>query len=299
MTTTTLHPHVAGFIKRPKLRTWLGWLLTGVVGLCTLLTLIPLVAVLGFVLVRGIGRFNLALFTQLPPPPGLAGGGLGNALVGTVLVVSLGTVMAVPLGVLTAVYLSEFCHAPVHREIARWLRLGINVWAGIPSLIVGVFVYGLLVSTGMVGYSAIAAGVAVAVLMVPMIVRATDAALHMVPPELRWASVGLGASHWDTVVRVVLPAALPSIVTGVIVAMARAAGDTAALLFTALFSPFWPQGLFEPIATLSVLVYNLATMPFAPQQELAGAAAFCLVLLSLAASVLARLVMRRGGWCQL
>jgi phosphate transport system permease protein len=293
MTTTTLHPHVAGLIKRPQGRTYSGWLLTGLAALCTGLTLMPLLAVLGFVLVRGMGRVHLALLTQLPPPPGSSGGGLGNALVGTVIVVSLGTVMAVPLGVLTAVYLSEFSHTPGQQAIARWVRLGINGLAGMPAILVGVFVYGLLVATGILGYSAVAAGVAVAVLMLPMVVRTTEEALKMVPQELRWASVGLGASHYDTVVRVVLPAALPSVVTGVMLAMARAAGDTAALLFTALFSHFWPQGLLEPIATLSVLVYNFAAVPFAPQQELAWAAAFFLVMLLLVTSVVARLVMRR------
>jgi len=293
MTTTTLHPHVAGLLKRPRGRTWIGWLLTGLAALCTGLTLMPLLAVLGFVLVRGMGRVNLALLTQLPPPPGSSGGGFGNALVGTVIVVSLGTVMAVPLGVLTAVYLSEFSHTPGQQAIARWVRLSINGLAGVPAILVGVFVYGLLVATGILGYSAVAAGVAVAVLMLPMVVRTTEEALKMVPQELRWASVGLGAAHYDTVVRVVLPAALPSVVTGVMLAMARAAGDTAALLFTALFSHFWPQGLFEPIATLSVLVYNFAAVPFAPQQELAWAAAFFLVMLLLVTSVVARLVMRR------
>jgi phosphate transport system permease protein len=293
MTTTALHPQVTGLLKRPRGRTWIGWLLTGLAALCTGLTLMPLFAVLGFVLVRGMGRVHLALLTQLPPPPGSSGGGLGNALMGTVIVVSLGTVMAVPLGVLTAVYLSEFSHTPGQQAIARWVRLSINGLAGVPAILVGVFVYGLLVATGIFGYSAVAAGVAVAVLMLPMMVRTTEEALKRVPQELRWASVGLGASHYDTVVRVVLPAALPSVVTGVMLAMARAAGDTAALLFTALFSNFWPQGLFEPIATLSVLVYNFAAVPFQPQQELAWAAAFFLVILLLIASVVARLVMRR------
>jgi len=293
MTTATLNPQVAGLTKRPQLHNWVGWVMTGLVGLCALLTIIPLFAVLGFVLVRGISRFSLTLFTQLPPPPGLSGGGFGNALIGTIIVVLLGTLISVPFGVLTAVYLSEFSNTKAQKEVARWVRFGINVLAGVPSIIAGVFAYGLFVTTGIFGYSAAAAGVALAVLMLPTIVRTTDEALKIVPQEVRWASVGLGASNYYTTLRVVLPAALPSILTGVILAMARAVGDTAALIFTALFSSFWPRGLFEPIATLSVLVYNFATVPFKPQQELAWAASFFLVMLILVASVASRLVIRR------
>lgn len=293
MTTATLNPQVAGLIKRPQLRNWVGGIMTGLVGLCALCTVIPLFAVLGFVLVRGISRFSLTLFTQLPPPPGLSGGGFGNALIGTIIVVLLGTLISVPFGVLTAVYLSEFSSTKVQKEVARWVRFGINVLAGVPSIIAGVFAYGLFVTTGIFGYSAAAAGVALAVLMLPTIVRTTDEALKIVPQEVRWASVGLGASNYYTTLRVVLPAALPSILTGVILAMARAVGDTAALIFTALFSSFWPRGLLEPIATLSVLVYNFATVPFKPQQELAWAASFFLVMLILVASVASRLVIRR------
>jgi phosphate transport system permease protein len=205
----------------------------------------------------------------------------------------LGTLISVPFGVLTAVYLSEFSSTKVQKEVARWVRFGINVLAGVPSIIAGVFAYGLFVTTGIFGYSAAAAGVALAVLMLPTIVRTTDEALKIVPQEVRWASVGLGASNYYTTLRVVLPAALPSILTGVILAMARAVGDTAALIFTALFSSFWPRGLLEPIATLSVLVYNFASVPFKPQQELAWAASFFLVMLILVASVASRLVIRR------
>ncbi|MCS7031477.1 MAG: phosphate ABC transporter permease PstA [Gloeomargarita sp. SKYG116] len=293
-TTTTVHPQVQPLLKRLQFRTLFGWVMTGLVSLCALLTLMPLFAVLGFVLVRGISRFSLDLFTKLPPPPGLSGGGFGNALIGTLIVVLLGTLISVPFGVLTAVYLSEFSNADARqKEIARWVRFGINVLAGVPSIIAGVFAYGLLVTTGIFGYSAMAAGVALAVLMLPTVIRTADEALKIVPQDVRWASVGLGASNYYTIFRVVLPAALPGILTGVILAMARAVGDTAALIFTALFSTFWPRSLLEPIATLSVLVYNFATVPYKPQQELAWAASFFLVMLILIASVASRLVIRR------
>ncbi|MEO0948925.1 MAG: phosphate ABC transporter permease PstA, partial [Cyanobacteria bacterium J06641_5] len=193
----------------------------------------------------------------------------------------------VPIGVLAAVYLSEFSPKPV----ARWIRFATNVLSGVPSIISGVFAFGLIVATTK-SFSAVAGGIALAVLMLPIIVRTTDEALQIVPQEVRWASVGLGASKYTTALRVVVPAALPAILTGVTLSVARAAGETAPLIFTALFSFFWPQGLFEPTPSLAVLVYNFAIVPFKAQQELAWAASLILVFIVLLASVLARLAVR-------
>lgn len=254
--------------------------------LCLAITLVPLVLVLAFVIIQGASRINLALFTELPPPPGLAGGGLANAIVGTLIVVAIATLIAVPFGVMAAVYLSEFSEGS---QLARWVRFFTNVLSGVPSIISGVFVYALLVKTSFTGYSAIAGGVALAVLMLPTLIRTTDEALQMIPKEIRWASVGIGASRYQTVLQIVLPAAIPSILTGVTLAIARAAGETAPLIFTALSSPFWPSGVFDPIASLSVLVYNFAIVPFQPQQELAWAGSLILVLLVLLTSISARL----------
>lgn len=264
--------------------------MTIVSGACLTITLVPLVLVLAFVLLKGANRLNLELFTQLPPPPGLEGGGIANAIIGTIIVVAIATVIAVPFGVMAAVYLSEFSEGS---QVARWVRFFTNVLSGVPSIISGVFIYALLVRTGAVGYSAIAGGVALAVLMLPTIIRTTDEALQIIPQEIRWASVGVGASRYQTVLQIVLPAAIPSILTGVTLAIARAAGETAPLIFTALSSPFWPSGLFNPIASLSVLVYNFAIVPFEPQQQLAWAASLILVLLVLVTSVTARLATAR------
>lgn len=264
--------------------------MTGVSALCLGITLVPLVLVLAFVLIRGFSRLNLSLLTELPPPPGLDGGGLANAILGTIIVVALATLIAVPFGVMAAVYLSEFSAGS---QVARWVRFFTNVLSGVPSIISGVFVYALLVRTNFTGYSAIAGGVALAVLMLPTIIRTTDEALQIIPKEIRWASVGVGASRYQTVLQIVLPAAIPSILTGVTLAIARAAGETAPLIFTALSSPFWPSGVFEPIASLSVLVYNFAIVPFQPQQELAWAGSLILVLLVLITSVIARFATRQ------
>ncbi len=270
-------------------RSLFGIVMTILSGACLAITLVPLFAVLIYVISKGFNRLNLDLFIKLPPPPGLQGGGIANAIIGTLIVVGLAILMSVPFGVLAAVYLSEFSSG----TLARWIRFATNVLSGVPSIISGIFAYGLIVaSTG--GFSAVAGGVALAVLMLPTIVRTTDEALQIVPQEVRWASVGLGSSNYQTVLKVVLPAAIPAILTGVTLAVARAAGETAPLIFTALNSPFWPKGLWEPTPSLSVLIYNFATVPFKAQQELAWAASFILVLMILITSILARWATRKS-----
>ena len=264
--------------------------MTAVATACIIITLIPLFAVLIYVGLQGFSRLNLDLFTQLPPPPGLSGGGIANAIIGTLMVVALATAISVPIGVFAAVYLSEFSGG---NQIARWVRFATNVLSGVPSIIAGIFAYGLLIGTGVVGFSAIAGGVALSVLMLPTIIRTTDEALKIVPQDIRWAALGVGAYNYQTVLKIVLPAALPAILTGVTLAIARAAGETAPLIFTALFSNFWPRGALEPIASLSVLVYNFAIVPFKPQQELAWAGSLILVLLVLITSTLARWATRQ------
>jgi phosphate transport system permease protein len=278
--------------KQSSRRSLFNTIMTGIAALCIVITLIPLVLVLTYVIIRGFNRFDLALFTQLPPAPGLEGGGIANAIQGTLIVCAIATLISLPFGVMTAIWLSEFSEGS---KLAESVRFATNVLSGVPSIIAGVFIYGLLVRTNITGYSSIAGGVALAVLMLPTIIRTTDEALKIVPQEIRWASTGVGASRYQTVLQVVLPAAVPAILTGVTLAIARAAGETAPLIFTALFSPFWFNGFFEPIASLSVLVYNFAILPFQPQQELAWAASLILVLLVLATSIIARFVTRKRG----
>jgi len=285
---------VANLKKQPSSpRTLLGLIMTSLAGLCLFLTLIPLFAVLIYVTIQGASRINLDLFTKLPPPPGLSGGGVANAIIGTLIVVALATAIAVPIGVLAAIYLSEFSN---DNQIARGVRFATNILSGVPSIIAGIFAYGLFVATGILGFSAIAGGAALAVLMLPTIIRTTDEALQIVPQDIRRAALGVGAYKFQTVLFIVLPAAIPSILTGVTLAIARAAGETAPLIFTALFSNFWPKGVKEPIATLAVLVYNFATVPFAPQQQLAWAASLILVFLVLITSVSARVATRRKSF---
>jgi phosphate transport system permease protein len=263
-------------------------LFTGLAALFTALAVLPLVLVLVYVLIKGGSLISLQLLSELPPAPGLEGGGIGNALVGTLIVTLIASLIAIPVGVGSGVYLAEYSRGGA---FARFVRFGTNVLAGVPSIICGVFVYGLIVATRAFAgqsYSALAGGIALAVLMVPTVIKTTDEALKLVANELRWGALGVGASKFVTITRITLPAALAPIATGVVLAIARAAGETAPLIFTALFSPFWPDGLLNPIASMSVLIYNFAIMPYEAQISLAWAASFVLVVMILAANLLAR-----------
>lgn len=267
-------------------RTLFGMVMTGITSLFMFMAIIPLFIILIYLMIQGISSISLSVFTELPPPPMVDGGGFGNAILGTVIMVGIAVLISVPIGVLAAIYLSEFSRG----QLPQWIRFATNVLSGVPSIIVGVFAYAVIVLVTK-KYSAWAGGFALSMLMLPIIVRTTDESLKLVPQDVRQASVGIGANDYQTVLQVVLPAALPAIITGVTLSVARAAGETAPLLFTALFTQFWPNwsnGLVEPTASLAVLVYNFAIVPFQNQQQLAWAAAFILVLLVLCTSILAR-----------
>ena len=274
-------------------RTLFNTVMTVLAFICGILALIPLLAVLYYVIIRGFSSLNLNVFTELPPAPFAKNGGFGNAILGTLLMVGIGAMISIPFGVLAAIYLTEFSS----QKVARWIRFATNVLSGIPSIIAGVFAYGIvvlsLVNLNLGSYSALGGGFALAILMLPIIVRTTDEALQLVPQDLRQASVGLGATNFQTVSQVVLPAALPAIVTGSTLAIARAAGETAPLIFTALFSSFWPDSILKPTASLAVLVYNFATSPYESWQSLAWAASLILLLMVLTTSIIARWVTRK------
>ena len=276
--------------KLPRNR-W-NFALTAVAVGFSCIAVLPLILVLGYVLLKGGSFLSVSLLTELPPPPGLEEGGIGNAIIGTIVVTLIASLIAVPVGIGGVIYLAEFSRSG---SFASFVRFGTNVLSGVPSIICGVFVYGLIVSTRLLfgqSYSALAGGIALAVLMLPTVIKTTDEALKLVPNELRWGSLGLGASQFVTVTQVTLPASLTSIATGVVLGIARAAGETAPLIFTALFSPFWPEGVLGPIASMSVLIYNFAIMPLEFQNNLAWAASFVLVVMILLSNLLARWISR-------
>lgn len=253
------------------------------------LTLLPLASLIYLLLKNGLPLLTWQTLTQLPPAPGRTGGGFGNAIVGTLLMVGLALALATPLGVLSAIFVNEY--APTSR-LAALVRFVAKLLTGIPSIISGVFAYAVIVlTTG--DFSAWAGGFALAILVLPTILLTAEQALIGVPQALREASFGLGATPFQTVWRVVLPDALPSLMTGLMLAVARAAGETAPLLFTALFSQYWIRSLNEPTASLSVLIYNFSTTFDDHQKQMAWTASLVLVILVTLANVSAQVVFRK------
>ncbi|MCP9774504.1 phosphate ABC transporter permease PstA [Cyanobium sp. WAJ14-Wanaka] len=269
-------------------RNRLNELLTAIAATFAAIAVLPLFLVLGYVLVKGGSMIRPSLFLELPPELGLTGGGIGNAILGTLIVSAIATCIALPVGIGGGIFLSEYSRGG---WFANFIRFGNDVLAGVPSIIAGVFIYGLVVVTKLFfdqSFSAMAGGIALSVLMLPTIIKTTDEGLRLVPQELRWGAYGVGASKFVTITRITLPAAFTPIATGVVLAVARAAGETAPLIFTTLFSPYWPDGIFNPIATMSVLIYNFAIMPYEYQNALAWAASFVLVVMILGANLLSR-----------
>ncbi|HYP74850.1 MAG TPA: phosphate ABC transporter permease PstA [Polyangiaceae bacterium] len=253
----------------------------------TVLALIPLISVLYYVTARGIGGINLEFFTELPKPVGERGGGMANAIVGTLKLVFLACVFGIPPGVLAGVYLAEFGDS----RFGKWVRFSADVMSGVPSITVGIFVYALVVLQAK-HFSALAGGVALGVLMLPTVTRTTEELLRLVPESLREAALGLGVPKWRATLRVMLRTAAPGIATGVMLAVARVAGETAPLLFTAFSNPFWSSGVNEPTASLPMNIYNYAVSPYEEWHRQAWAAALVLLLLVLLLNVSARLLVR-------
>jgi len=288
--TTLSTSRLGGLARSPKAsRNVIGAVLTTLTILCLVITFVFLSAVVFYVVSKGLELLRPNVFFELTPPAGVSAGGIGNAIQGTLIMLGIASLISIPIGVLASVYLVEFGSGG---RFGYAVRFGANVLSGVPSIVVGIFVYGILVLT-LGTFSAVSGGVALAILMLPVVIRATEEALILVPDGVRQAAVALGATRFQTVVQVVLPAALPAIVTGVILALARASGEAAPLLFTALFSQYWFQGLFKPTASLAVLIYNYAIIPFDYQQKLAWTGALVLITLVILASIFARLIIRQ------
>lgn len=283
-TTASLQRRVDGRALRSLALTVLAWI-------CALAASVPLLSVLYMLITRGGARLNLEVFTELPPAGFETGGGFGNALLGTGVMVGIGALIAIPVGIMAAVFLAEL--GPESR-LASAARFAAKTLTGLPSILAGVFAYAMVVlTTGT--YSAPAGGVALAVLMLPIVVLTAEDAMKMVPKVMKDAAYGMGCTRTQVIVQVVVPTAAPAILTGVMLAIARAAGETAPLLFTALFSNYWlvdngHVALMSPTASLAVLIYNFSGMPFDNQLELAWAASLVLVLIVLVVNVVSRLV---------
>jgi phosphate transport system permease protein len=241
---------------------------------CTVAVLVPLVLIFGYLLAQGITSVNYDFFTQLPKPVGEPGGGMANAIVGTLTLIGLACAIGLPVGVLSGVYLAEYGYG----RFGWGVRFAADVLTGVPSIVIGIYAYTLIVLP-MHGFSAYAGGCALAVIMLPIVARTTEEMVKLVPNSLREASLALGVPAWRTTIWVVIRTARGGIVTGIMLAVSRVAGETAPLLFTAFGNQFWHHGLNGPISSLPVQIYTYAISPFDDWHRQAWAGA--LVLLSL------------------
>jgi len=235
---------------------------------------------------KGLPALNLGFFLNMPTPPMVPGGGLANAILGTLLLTVLATFMAVPIGLLSGICLGEFGQ---QSRLADFCRFTANVLTGMPSIIVGIFVYGLLVLT-IGNFSGLAGAVALAIIMLPVVARTTEDMLRLVPDPLREAALAMGAPRWRVTLSIVFRAARTGIMTGILLGVARVSGETAPLLFTALNSPYMISSLFHPMPNLTVTIYNYAMSPYADWQQLAWGASLLITAAVLALNLLARFV---------
>jgi phosphate transport system permease protein len=252
------------------------------------LAVIPLALLLFFVVSQGVRALTLDFFTQMPKPVGESGGGMANAIAGTLILTGLGSLMAIPVGVLSGVYMSEYAGS----RLASAVRFSADTLNGVPSIVIGVFVYGLAVLPFR-QFSALAGGLALGIMMIPIIARTTEELLLLVPTTMREGALALGATRARAVFTVVLPAAAPGIITGVVLALARIAGETAPLLFTSFNNRFFTSNLTQPISSLTVQLFTYANSPYEDWHRQAWAAALVLVALVLTCSILARVATRR------
>jgi phosphate transport system permease protein len=269
-----------------------GFMLT-LSGVCTVFVVCVLFFILGYLLLHGISSLNWDFFTKLPKPSGETGGGMANAIVGSGKVLLLATIIGVPIGFLAGVFLAEYSG----KTFAFTIRYVVDLLNGVPSIVIGIVAYALVVRP-MRHFSALAGGVALGIMMIPIAVRTTEEFLRAIPNNIREGAMALGATKATTIFSVVIPAAISGLTSGMMLNLARVAGETAPLLFTALGNQYWSAGYLAPIATLPVLIYNYATAPEEDLHQQAWAAGFVLLTLVLVINVTARLIIARGPAAQ-
>ncbi|HVU24858.1 MAG TPA: phosphate ABC transporter permease PstA [Opitutus sp.] len=270
-----------------KLRAWRSRAMTVVLGLCAILVVAPLFFVLYFLIREGASSLDWNFFTQLPKPTGEPGGGMANAIVGTLVLLAMAACVGVPVGVMGGVYLAEYGSD----RASYWTRFAADVLNGVPSIVWGMVAWALLV-VPFKGFSAYAGGVALGLMMIPLVMRTTEEVLVLVPQSYREAALALGIERWKIILVIIVKTALKGIVTGVLVALARIAGETAPLLFTALGNNFWSHNLRQPIAALPLQIYNYAISPYDDWHRQAWAGALVLMLVILCLNLVVRFLSR-------
>ncbi len=252
-----------------------------------IITILPLLYIFFYTTQSGISSLNIDFFTQLPKPVGEQGGGMSNAIVGSLVIISLGAAFGIPIGILGGIYISEYSKS----IFASVIKFTTDVLSGVPSIVVGIFAYGVIVIP-MQRFSALAGGFALGILMIPTVTKITEEMLKLVPQSLREASLALGVSRWKTTLRVVLTTASSGIITGILLAIARAAGETAPLLFTAFGNVFWQTKVDEPMAALPLQIFTYAISPYDDWHRQAWAGAFVLIFIVFIVNLIVRFVTR-------
>ena len=273
---------------RNQIRRFVSHAVVVLCGLSVLLALIPLALILSYVISQGVSSLSWAFFTEMPRPVGEAGGGMANSIAGTLIVVAVGALFAVPVGVVSGIYAAEYAGT----RLAGSVRFAADTLNGVPSIVIGVFVYGIAVLPFR-RFSALAGGLALGIMMIPLIMRTTEELLRLVPTTLKEGALALGATRGRAVFTVVLPAALPGIMTGILLALARIAGETAPLLFTSFNNRFFTTDVRQPVSTLTVQVFTYAISPYQDWHRQAWAGALVLVLIVFSCSLIARLATAR------
>jgi phosphate transport system permease protein len=275
-------------VKKSARRKLLSGFVVGLCALAVVVALIPLALILFYVVEQGFSSLNWDFFTKMPKPVGETGGGMANAILGTLMLMAIASVLAIPVGLIAGVYLAEYGRT----AFATLVRFTADVLNGIPSIVIGIFAYGLAVLP-VHRFSALAGGLALGFMMLPIVARTTEELLNLVPASLREGSLALGATRAQAAFGVMVPAALPGIMTGILLAIARIAGETAPLLFTSFNNRFFTTRLDQPIASLTVQVFTYAISPYEDWHRQAWAGALVLVAVVFVFSVLARVVTRR------
>ncbi len=270
-------------------RKGLSWFMLSLTGLCALSAVLVLFFILGCLVVKGGRSINLDFLTQLPKPVGETGGGMANAIIGSAKLLLLASIIGVPIGFFGGVYLAEFGG----RTFSFLVRYTTDLLNGVPSIVIGIFAYSLVVLP-MGHFSTLAGGFALGVMMIPITMRSTEEFLRAVPKPLREGSMALGASKWSTIQRVVIPAAFRGILTAVLLSLARVAGETAPLLFTAFGNRFWSPGWSQPTAALPEMVFRYAISPYDDWQRQAWAAGLVLLALVFLTNIIVRAVLAKG-----
>jgi phosphate transport system permease protein len=274
--------------KGVTFRIFKDYLIKGVIFLLTALSAVPLILILYYIFRQGVASINWEFFTSLPKPVGETGGGISNALLGSLMIILIATVIAVPFGTSIGVYMAE----NGERRLARYTRLVADSLQGIPSIVIGIVVY-IWVVKPMGGFSAFSGSIALAMMMLPIISRSTEETLKLIPNSLKEASLALGVPYYKTMLKVIIPSGLSGILSGIILSVARIAGETAPLLFTAFGNPFINLNILKPMHSLPLLIFNYATSPYDDWHRLAWGAAFVLMSFVLLLNIITKLASRR------